>query len=274
MSDRSQLPYLVDLLDDDSDVVRNEILKSLTNYGNDLEVDLFSVTSLFKSEKIILVKPILEDNRRKWLYENWKNWQSLESENDQLEAAMDMIAKFQYGFNHPEQISALIDSIAEEFEKFKKKGDEIDLADFLFKYKKIYGERDDYYNPLNSNLAYVLKRKRGLPISLTIIYILAASRLNLNVEGCNFPGHFLAKVKRRNSTLLIDAYNNGRIINEAELKEVSQDSIDAIMKIVNLNTNSKIIVRRVLNNLINAYGQIGDEKNKSFFIKLLNITPW
>lgn len=274
MADKEQLPYLVDLLDDDSDEVRDEILKSLMDYGQNLEVDLFSVTSLFRSEKISIVKPILEDNRRKWLYENWKRWQLFESEHEQLEEAMDMISKFQYGFNHPNQISFLLDKIADEFKIFKKDGDEINLADYLFKYKKLHGERDDYYNPLNSNLAFVMKHKKGLPISLTIIYILVAHRLNLKVEGCNFPGHFLAKVKYKKDTVLIDAYNSGRIINESELKELSQDSIEAILKIVNLKTNSKIIVRRVLNNLINAYGQIGDERNKSFFIKLLNVTPW
>jgi regulator of sirC expression with transglutaminase-like and TPR domain len=274
MPDKSQLPYLVELLDDDSDEVRDEILKSLSNYGNQLEKDLFSFTQLFNSEKLSIVKPILDDNRRKWLYENWKNWQSLPTEYSQLEEAMDMICKFQYGFNYPEKITVLLDNLAEEFAKHNINGNEIDLADFLFKHKKLFGERDDYYNPLNSNLIYVLKKKRGLPISLTIIYILVAQRLGLTVEGCNFPGHFLAKVKVKRDIVLIDAYNNGRIINEDELKELSQDSVEAIIKIINLKTNSKIVVRRVLNNLINAYGQINDEKNKSFFIRLLNITPW
>ena len=48
MPDKSQLPYLVELLDDDSDEVRDEILKSLSNYGNHLEKDLFSFTLNFK----------------------------------------------------------------------------------------------------------------------------------------------------------------------------------------------------------------------------------
>lgn len=63
----------------------------------------------------------------------------------------------------------------------------------IFVEQSFAGNRDDYYDPRNSWLNEVLDRRRGIPISLAIVYIAVAERLGFDVRGISFPGHFLLK---------------------------------------------------------------------------------
>src|SRR3954466_3772577 len=53
------------------------------------------------------------------------------------------------------------------------------------------GDRDDYDNPDNSMLDLVLERRRGLPIALSVVYVAAARRAGIALEGVGLPGHFV-----------------------------------------------------------------------------------
>ena len=69
------------------------------------------------------------------------------------------------------------------------------LHDVLFDVVGFVGNVDDYYNPANSYLPNVLRTRRGLPITLVLIYKCVAEQLGLTVRGINSPGHFLASVR-------------------------------------------------------------------------------
>ncbi|MDI9332309.1 MAG: transglutaminase-like domain-containing protein [Alphaproteobacteria bacterium] len=56
------------------------------------------------------------------------------------------------------------------------------------------GNVNDYYDPDNSFIHLVLRGRRGIPISLAVIWLELAQGLGLSAEGVNFPGHFLVKV--------------------------------------------------------------------------------
>src|SRR5258708_12451501 len=55
------------------------------------------------------------------------------------------------------------------------------------------GDQDDYYNPRNSFLSDVLDRRRGIPITLSVVYLEVARRLGAPLVGVGLPAHFLAK---------------------------------------------------------------------------------
>lgn len=69
------------------------------------------------------------------------------------------------------------------------------LHDVLFDVVGLRGNVDDYYDPANSYLPVVLQTRRGLPITLTLVYKCVAEGVGLAVEGINAPGHFLAAVQ-------------------------------------------------------------------------------
>ena len=273
MIDQSQLPYLVNLIDDETDEVRKEILKVLSSYGTSLERDLQEYSIILDKDKKSILQPILEANRREWLTQNWDSWFYIHDEIKKLEMASDLIAKFQYGITDHLSAAKIIDNLAEEFRLKAPYGDEIDLANFLFQEKGIIGAHQDYDNPLNSNLLYALTENKGLPITLCLIYILTGARLGMNIEGCNFPGHFLSKTYIDNETVLVDCFNGGKIIYREDLIEMAEDSYPAVLEIVDATISAGVIIRRILNNIVNAYKTVGNQANADFFTVLLNRTP-
>ncbi len=274
MSDINTLQYLVDLVDDETEEVRNEILKELINYGSNLEEDLREFSDELDEQKLKLINPIIHENRRQWLFENWNSWLSINDDYEALEKAMELIIGFQEGIVEQINLGNFLDHYAEEFMNKFPYGDEFDLANFLFREKEIKGAKQDYYNPYNSNLKFALEFKTGLPITLTVLYMLVGNRAGLFIEGCNFPGHFLAKIKYDDEIILVDCFNQGRMIYESELSNMVKNSYSAVMKIITSYTPASTIVRRILNNLSNAYKQKDDRINSDFFLNLIKTTSW
>ena len=93
------------------------------------------------------------------------------------------------------------------------------LHQVLFDEEDFSGNRDNYYNARNSYVPVVLESKRGIPITLTLIYKCVAERLGLTVHGINAPGHFLATVEMEGTWTLVDPFFNGQILSHDEALE-------------------------------------------------------
>ena len=126
------------------------------------------------------------------------------------------------------------------------------LNTVLFKELGFEGNRDEYYDPQNSFLNDVIARKRGIPISLAVLYIEVARRVGLSLAGVGFPGHFLVKYEASDDEIIIDVFNKGEILAREDLDQLLQqlyrgqvsyqpDFVAALGK--------RGILRRMLNNL-------------------------
>ena len=80
------------------------------------------------------------------------------------------------------------------------------------------GNVNDYYDPYNSCLNIVLQSRRGIPISLAVLYIELASQIGLNARGVSFPGHSLIKLKMPQGEVVIDPFT-GTSLSREELDE-------------------------------------------------------
>jgi regulator of sirC expression with transglutaminase-like and TPR domain len=74
------------------------------------------------------------------------------------------------------------------------------------------GNQDDYYDPRNSYLNEVLERRRGIPISLGILYMSVAAGAGLKVYGVGTPGHFMLGAKEGGDTLYVDPFERGELL--------------------------------------------------------------
>lgn len=90
------------------------------------------------------------------------------------------------------------------------------LHDVLFDEEGFAGEWTDYYNPLNSYLPAVLETRRGIPITLALLYKVVAERVGLTVQGINAPGHFLVRVRDSRGWILIDPFHKGQMLTPEE----------------------------------------------------------
>jgi len=79
------------------------------------------------------------------------------------------------------------------------------LVQFLAVERSFRGNQDDFYDRRNSFLNEVIERRKGIPITLAVVYMEVARRLGLVVLGVGFPGHFLAKYPGA-SELIIDPF--------------------------------------------------------------------
>jgi len=273
MLTKDKLPHIISLVDDESEEIRDFVLKDLNDYGTDLESDLVEFSDILNLKNLQAIKPIIEKNRREWLLANWKTWYSPFSELEKIETAMNIISKFQLGILQQTTLSIKLDIIAGNFMNLYPYGNELDLSYYLFNILNLRGNKEDYYNPLNSNLYYAFESGVGLPITLVLIYILVADRVGLKVVGCNFPGHFLAKIEIDSEMILIDCFNEGKVIFGSDLSDLTDESQEALATIINAPLSARTIIKRVLSNLINAYKEKGDVVHQQFFKELMLSAP-
>lgn len=96
------------------------------------------------------------------------------------------------------------------------------LNRFFFQELGFAGNVNDYYDPDNSYLHRVLQTRRGIPISLSVLYIELAHQIGLQARGISFPGHFLVKMRIPNGDqpgeVVIDPFS-GRSLSRQELDE-------------------------------------------------------
>ena len=93
------------------------------------------------------------------------------------------------------------------------------LNRFFFHELGFAGNVNDYYDPANSYLHRVLATRRGIPITLAVIYIELATQVGLNARGVSFPGHFLVKLKMPQGEVVIDPFT-GQSLSREELDEL------------------------------------------------------
>jgi len=92
------------------------------------------------------------------------------------------------------------------------------LNQFFFKDLGFGGNVNDYYDPDNSYLNAVLRTRRGIPISLAVLWMELAQGLGLQARGVSFPGHFMVKVSLPKGQVVIDPFT-GQSLSREELSE-------------------------------------------------------
>jgi len=86
----------------------------------------------------------------------------------------------------------------------------------LFEEEGFRGDDADYHAPANSYLHRVLERRRGLPITLTLLYKAVLEELGIAVQGIGAPGHFLAAVEIEGAPAFVDPFHGGEVLSLAE----------------------------------------------------------
>jgi regulator of sirC expression with transglutaminase-like and TPR domain len=130
------------------------------------------------------------------------------------------------------------------------------LNRLLFEVENFAGNEEEYDDPRNSYLNDVLDRKKGIPITLSLVYQEVARRCGLPVVGVGFPGHFLAKYLTPAGEILLDPYHRGAMVSlqECEEKLKTQFGEEAEFRPSYLAAAStKQILSRMLNNLKGAF---------------------
>lgn len=134
----------------------------------------------------------------------------------------------------------------------------VSLAQFLFEGVGFQGNAAEYTDPRNSYLNEVLDRRLGIPISLSVIFLAVAERLEIPAQGVGLPGHFIVSAPGENGPLFLDPFHAGRqisVIDCARLVELSTGYSGAFQIEWLRPVTAGEILARMLYNLRNVYIQ-------------------
>lgn len=122
-------------------------------------------------------------------------------------------------------LKKLANHVADEFAVRRKQAEDT-LALRVAVLKKIIheahgykGDTETYDDIQNANIIRVIDRRKGLPIALGIIYIVLARSQGWNIEGLNFPGHFLVRMEKDGERIILDPFREEEM-NAAELRQL------------------------------------------------------
>lgn len=124
--------------------------------------------------------------------------------------------------------------------------------ELLFDTLQFHGNDEDFYDPRNSCLNSVLSRRTGIPITLSLVYIEIARRLDRPVYGVGLPGHFIVAYEDRGNRYWIDPFHAGRILSFADCAALAKQTSGVDLRsnpAVLSPVNKRQILVRMLSNL-------------------------
>lgn len=153
---------------------------------------------------------------------------------------------------------------------------------FFFEDLGFGGNVNDYYDPDNSYLNVLLHTRRGIPISLAVLWLELAQGLGLAAQGVSFPGHFLVKVNLPRGQVVIDPFD-GHSMSREELDERLEPhrlrsglhGEDALPLSLYLQSASgRDIIERMLRNLLDIHhGRNDAERELAVLNRLVLLLP-
>jgi regulator of sirC expression with transglutaminase-like and TPR domain len=116
-----------------------------------------------------------------------------------------------------------------------------------------HGNTGDYYDPDNSFLHRVLERRTGLPLSLTVLFMLLGKRLALPITAIPLPSHVIAALPAAVDTIYFDPFDRGRILTLRDIVGLVNRTGKAFQTDLLHPATARQIIERTLANLIHGY---------------------
>lgn len=178
-----------------------------------------------------------------------------------LDLAALELSRIEFPNLDPRPFLDILDSYATEIDaRMRMEYDAIErlqvLHEFFFREQGFAGNQSDYYNARNSCINEVIASRQGIPISLAVVYLSIADRLDMPMAGVGLPGHFIVRYDEEDFQTFVDVYNNGELLDEEQCFDLGRQMTGMDMTpspaILNPVTNRQIMVR-MLNNLRSIY---------------------
>ncbi len=138
------------------------------------------------------------------------------------------------------------------------------------------GDTETYDDPDNADLIRVIDRLRGLPISLSILYVAAARRIGWAAEILNLPGHVLVMVGHEAKPVIIDPFRGGAPVGVEQITALlasSKSDVSSAVHHVAAMANRAILVRLLLNQATRAEKAGKGRRALTLYSRMTSIAP-
>lgn len=88
-----------------------------------------------------------------------------------------------------------------------------------------HGDIETYDDLDNADIVRVIDRRKGMPITLSIIYIAVAREIGWDMVGLNWPGHFLVRMDHEGQRLIFDPFDGCKIMQAQDLRQLLKASL-------------------------------------------------
>lgn len=281
----AKVKALIKLVEDPDEQIYNQVKTELLSYGTDLIPELEASWLAEEGDERFQarIEALIIEMRFIRNREAFQIW--LNNEPHDLIAGATLLSQLHY----PEVIEELL---KEQIQRIRK-DIWLEINDGLTAYEKVRifnkifygkhgfeGDQTNYFAPENSYIHSVLDRKKGNPLSLALIYMVVAQSLDIPIYGVNLPNHFiLAYVDESDSSIsnsygvlfYINAFSKGSLFDENEIRDyLNGQHAPCIPDYFSPCTN-KDIIRRMMNNLIASYQQMGQQDKMDELISLRSL---
>jgi regulator of sirC expression with transglutaminase-like and TPR domain len=272
----SQIRALIRLLGDEDEKIVKTISGKLVDIGT-TAVPLLQEAEIEQPEMAERIASVLEEIRGGRLEDELVQLSALPDGQMDLERGAFLIARYAYPSLDVPAYRHQLDEMAQEVRDRigpRASGEETvkTLNRYLFTEQGFKGNTKNYYELENSYLNRVIDRRTGIPISLSVVYLLIGKRLGLPVHGIGMPGHFLVKYESDRYKIFIDCFNGGALLTEKNcqrfLTEAGYGCDDKYLQ----HSSVRAILSRMIKNLLAIYSKLGDPIKKTrltTFIELL-----
>lgn len=213
-ADDREIVALLRLLDDDTPEVRAALERRFAELDGDVSERLALLDAPLEVGRMELLSRMLAPGRRRRLIDEWQSplggAAAMGEDWDHLECLLRNLSDFLHdGVTIRQPLSDVLDLLADEAEESGVVSAD-DLRVFLFEEGTYVANELGAGDPRNLDLAWVADAGRSDALGLSLLYLLIARRMDLEVQAVDYPGHFFCRIHEDGNAYLIDCFDLGR----------------------------------------------------------------
>ena len=271
----SQIRALIRLLADEDEKIVQTISGRLIDIGPSA-VPLLQEAEIEQPEMAERIASVLEEIRGGKLEDELIAQAALPEDRIDLEHCAFLIARYAYpSLDVPGYVRQLDEMAQEVRDRIgpRASGEETvkTLNRYLFAEQGFKGNTKNYYEVENTYLNRVIDRRTGMPISLSIVYLLIGKRLHLPVHGIGMPGHFLVKYESDRYKIFVDCFNGGALLTEKNCQRFLTEAGYGFDERYLQHSAVRAILSRMLKNLLAIYAKLDDSLRQTRLTKFMEI---
>jgi len=267
------LPYLIRLLDDEDPAVRPIVKERISELSGDISHDLAALGININTEGRKRLSRLLQPGRRETLREEWvvptSGMESLDDDWESFENYLRQICDFMHdGVTLRPSLSDGLDLLSDEIEQDLVAPSANDLRRWLFKTGRFKGDSQQADALENYDICHVIDSRKGNPTSLACLFMLLGRRLGCQVDGCNYPGHFLARIQIAGTTHLIDCFHGGRKFDADALLRLHPEISERAKSAVTDSGDLGFVLLRYITEIQHSLTAVKRDEDAALFKKL------
>ena len=276
----NEIEALINLIDDPDETIYRQVKERIVSIGEAAIPSLENVweVNTFGKEFQQRIEDIIHDIQFESVLSGLENW--AKDGGEDLFAGALMVAKYQYPDLDETETFDRLTKLHQEI--WIELNDELTALEqvkvinhILFDVHGFRGNKKNFHAAQNNYINTVLESEKGNPLSLSILYIVLAQRLDIPIFGVNLPNHFImAYVDEYNILRLMENHLKGKMDNDKVLFYINAFSQGTIVHKNEITTylqqlelkeeakfyepcDNKSMIIRLLNNLIMSYDRLG-----------------